>query len=254
VRPDLARTLLDLPFQGRFVPYFADKVTVWNCDNRVCGHSVMKIVSAILLIILLGVADAFSPSFADIYKYVDEAGVVHFTNVPTDARFKFLMRERRVQFRLGPGFEKYDGLIWQAAEKYKIDYALVKAVIKAESNFNPLAVSRVGARGLMQLMPRTAHAMQVNDSFHPEENIEGGVRYLRYLLNLFKGELPLALAAYNAGEKTVAKYKGIPPYPETRTYIRRVLQFYEQYRNEPRKPEPSGEPDERAAVESAGGS
>ncbi len=207
----------------------------------------MKILSGVLLISALFLGDVFSPCFADIYKYVDENGVLHFTNVPTDGRFKFLMKEKRVQFRLGPGFEKYDALIWRAAEKHKVDYALVKAVIKAESNFNPLAVSRVGAKGLMQLMPRTAYALQVNDSFHPEENIEGGVRYLRYLLNVFKGDLPLALAAYNAGEGAVSRYKGIPPYPETRTYIRRVGRFYEQYKNEPRKPEASEGAGEQSA-------
>ncbi len=212
----------------------------------------MKFLKAIIFLSAVALASGqFCPCFADIFKYVDEDGVLHFTNVPTDSRFKFLMKEKRVQFRLGPGFEKYDALIWKAAGKYQVEYALVKAVIKAESNFNPLAVSRVGARGLMQLMPRTAYALQVTDSFHPEDNIEGGVRYLRYLLNLFKGDLRLALAGYNAGEKTVSRYRGIPPYPETRTYIRRVLQFYEQYRNEPRRPDPSAEDDERAAVKSA---
>jgi soluble lytic murein transglycosylase-like protein len=117
-----------------------------------------------------------------------------------------------------------------------VDYALVKAVIKAESNFNPAAISRVGAKGLMQLMPGTAYALRVNDSFHPEDNIEGGVRYLRYLLDLFHGDLHLALAAYNAGEKTVFRYRGIPPYPETRIYVQRVLRYFQQYSNEPRKP------------------
>ncbi len=192
------------------------------------------------LLLAIGIC-GFTRAHADIYKYVDDKGVTHFSNVPTDARFKFFLRERRIQFRLGPGFEKYDALIWKASEKYQVDYALVKAVIKAESNFNPTAISRVGAKGLMQLMPRTAYALQVNDSFHPEDNIEGGVRYLRYLLNLFKEDLPLALAAYNAGEKTVARYKGIPPYPETRTYIRRVLYYFEKYKKEPRKEEPAEE-------------
>ena len=178
---------------------------------------------------------AFSISFADIYKYVDEEGVIHFSNVPTDGRYKLVLKEKRVQFNLGPNFEKYDPVIWRAAEKYSVDSALVKAVIKAESNFNPMAISRVGARGLMQLMPGTAYALRVNDPFHPADNIEGGVRYLRYLLNLFQGDLPLTLAAYNAGEKAVFRYRGIPPYQETRTYIRRVLQYFEKYNKEPRR-------------------
>ena len=180
---------------------------------------------------------AFSLSFADIYKYVDGEGVIHFTNVPTDGKYKLVLKEKRVQFNLGPNFEKFDPLIWKMAEKHSVDYALVKAVIKAESNFNPTAISRVGARGLMQLMPGTAYALRVNDSFHPEDNIEGGVRYLRYLLNVFQGDLHLALAAYNAGEKAVFRYRGIPPYQETRTYVRRVLHYFQQYSNEPRRPD-----------------
>jgi soluble lytic murein transglycosylase-like protein len=110
-----------------------------------------------------------------------------------------------------------------------VDHALVKAVIKAESNFNSKAVSRKGAKGLMQLMPRTASSLQVSDCFHPEDNIDGGVRYLRYLMNVYDGNLPLALAAYNAGEKAVARYRGIPPYAETKTYVRRVMRYYEEY-------------------------
>ena len=113
-----------------------------------------------------------------------------------------------------------------------MDSDLVKAVIKAESNFNHQAVSRKGARGLMQLMPATASSLQVHDSFHPEKNIDGGVRYLRYLLNVFRGDLSLALAAYNAGEKAVAKYNNsIPPYQETQHYVRRVLSYFNQYKN-----------------------
>ena len=175
-----------------------------------------------------------SQTLADIYKYVDEEGVIHFTNVPTDGKFKLFYREKPVHFQseLGLKLEKYDHLIFKASEKYNVNYNLIKAVIKAESNFNPQAVSRAGARGLMQLMPKTAYAYQVQDSFEPESNIEAGVRYLRYLLNLFQGDLYLALAGYNAGENAVIKNKGIPPYPETRTYVQRVLRFYQEYGKE----------------------
>ena len=175
-----------------------------------------------------------SQTLADIYKYVDEEGVIHFTNVPTDGKFKLFYREKPVHFQseIGLQLEKYDHLIFKASEKYNVNYNLIKAVIKAESNFNPQAVSRAGARGLMQLMPKTAYAYQVQDSFEPESNIEAGVRYLRYLLNLFQGNLHLALAGYNAGENAVIKNKGVPPYPETRTYVQRVLRFYQEYGKE----------------------
>ena len=187
-------------------------------------------VLALTLLFLL-----FPPrTFADIYKYVDEEGVIHFTNVPTNGKFKLFYREKPVHFQsnLGSQLEKYDHLIFKTSEKYNINYNLIRAVIKAESNFNPQAVSRTGAKGLMQLMPKTAYALQVKDSFEPEENIDGGVRYLRYLLNLFQGDLYLALAGYNAGENAVIHYKGIPPYPETRTYVQRVLRFYQEYSKE----------------------
>ena len=208
------------------------------------GRLLSKSRIRIILLIIGGVAlslTAPSPSFADIYKYIDEEGVVHFTNVPTHGKFKLVLKERRVEFRLGPNFEKYDATISKAAEKHGVDYALVKAVIKAESNFNPTAISRVGARGLMQLMPGTAYALRVNDSFHPEDNIDGGVRYLRYLLDLYQGNVYLALAAYNAGEKAVYRYRGVPPYPETQTYVKRVLRYQEQYINEPKKPDQSAD-------------
>ena len=172
------------------------------------------------------------PSLADIYKYVDEEGVLHLTNVPTEinARYVLVLKEKPVRFTAGTDITKYDQLIAKAAEKYQVDSALIKAVIKAESNFNHKAVSPVGARGQMQLMPTTASYLQVPDSFHPEQNIEGGVRYLRYLLNLYPNNLPLALAAYNAGEGAVSRYNNrIPPYRETQGYVTRVLNYFNKY-------------------------
>ena len=172
---------------------------------------------------------------SDIYRYTDQEGVIHITNVPTEANVPYVlvMREKRVTFKIAGTMSTYDPIIEKVSEKYDIDSTLVKAIIKAESNFNNRAVSPVGAKGLMQLMPATAASLQVDDSFHPENNIEGGVRYLRYLLNLFNGNLPLVLAAYNSGENTVMRYNNmIPPYRETRTYVKRVLHYLEQYRKE----------------------
>ena len=174
------------------------------------------------------------PASADIYKYVDAEGVIHLTNVPTQTGVKYtlIMREKRVLLdkKLGENISQYDELIMKASGRYNVEPALVKAIIKAESNFNHRAVSPKGAKGLMQLMPATASSLQVRDSFHPENNIEGGVKYVRYLLNFFNGNLPLALAAYNAGENAVLRYGGIPPYRETQTYVRRVLSYLDRFK------------------------
>ncbi len=194
------------------------------------------VLAAITLgILTLGVLLAVVPAYADIYRYVDENGVMHITNLPTSPDYKLWIKERRVIIKAGIDMTKYGPLIQKASDKYKVDYSLVKAVIKAESNFNHKAVSPKGAQGLMQLMPKTASTLQVKDSFEPESNIEGGVKYLRYLMNVYNGHLQLALAAYNAGEKAVAKYGGIPPYTETQGYVKRVMSLYKQYSAEPKE-------------------
>jgi soluble lytic murein transglycosylase-like protein len=126
----------------------------------------------------------------------------------------------------------YNPIIQKAAERYEIDPALVKAIIMAESNYNPRAVSKMGARGLMQLMPATAEALGVEDIFNPEHNIHAGVRYFRQLLDRFDGNIELALAAYNAGSRKVRKYKGIPPFRATQIYIEKVFVYYERYKKE----------------------
>ena len=124
---------------------------------------------------------------------------------------------------------RFDEMITSAAEKYGIDPTLVKAIVKAESDFDQYAVSKKGATGLMQLMPETASRMGVRNIHDPEENVEGGIKYLSKLLNMFNWQVPLAVAAYNAGENAVIRYGTVPPYAETQTYVKRVLKYYNAY-------------------------
>ena len=123
-------------------------------------------------------------------------------------------------------------IILQAASRHEIDPALVKAIIMAESGYNPNAISKKGAKGLMQLMPSTAEALGVEDVFNPEQNISGGVRYFKQLVNRFDGDVKLALAAYNAGSQKVRHYQGIPPYKTTHYYIEKVFEYYELYKDQ----------------------
>jgi len=127
-------------------------------------------------------------------------------------------------------YGRYDEHIRQASALYQIPEDLIRAVIQVESDFDPRAVSPANARGLMQLMPETAERMMVTDIFDPRQNIFGGVRYLRVLANLFNGDIELTVAGYNAGEGAVMRYGGIPPYPETQEYVKRVLANYRSYR------------------------
>jgi len=187
-------------------------------------------IPAFFPVLLLTLLLCASFAEADVYQYVDDQQVIHLTNVPAGPKFKVLIKEHPIHLSPLPDSGHLSELIASKAGKYGIDSNLVKAVIKAESNFNTKAVSRKGARGLMQLMPGTALSLGVTDCFHPGDNIDGGIRYLSYLMNLYAGDLSLALAAYNAGEGAVAKYRGVPPFTETRTYVQQVLSFYERYR------------------------
>ncbi len=185
----------------------------------------------------VGFMFATAPVRADIYRYEDGDGVIHFSDAPTDKRFKIFMREIRMDRRLRTRLHfskavnpaEYEQIIKSCADKYGVSAPLIKAVIHAESGYNPNAVSQKGASGLMQLMPGTAKTLKVNNSFDPRDNVEGGVKYLRFLLDTFRGDVSLALAAYNAGLSKVARYGGIPPYAETRTYVNRVLSYMQSY-------------------------
>jgi soluble lytic murein transglycosylase len=169
---------------------------------------------------------------------VDEKGIIHFTNCPRDSKFKLYLQESKedgeemhslsIPYMKGPN--EFDLLISEYSQKYRVDFALIKAMIQAESGFNPYAVSKKGAKGLMQLMPETASRMNVLNIFNPKENIEGGVRYFKYLLSLFNNDIRLSLAAYNAGENLVSDLGSIPPYRETVDYVRKVLNYYQSYK------------------------
>lgn len=197
--------------------------------------------STLLLIIVTQCALLFGSvalSAADIYRYEDDNGVVHFTDAPTDHRFKIFMRDIKKDRKLRTNFkltncvrnpEEFDPIINACALEFGVDKSLVKAVIHAESGYDPNAVSRKGASGLMQLMPKTAQDLKVSNSFDPRENIRGGVRYLKFLLTTFKGDERLALAAYNAGLTKVAQHGGVPPYAETQNYVSKVLSYKQSY-------------------------
>lgn len=198
------------------------------------------------MIVMLAAAAGSLPAQADIYAYRDENGVLNYTNIrPNSARYKVRVaykdpsatHSKVVFYRYGAGNKpvtlppQLDAIVDQVADDYAVDKALVEAVIHAESSFNTRAVSPKGALGLMQLMPETAARYGVHDIFDPRQNVTGGVRYLRYLLEAFDNDLRLALAAYNAGENSVLHYGGVPPYPETVNYVERVLRLHTAYRN-----------------------
>jgi soluble lytic murein transglycosylase-like protein len=185
-----------------------------------------------ILLTLLFVWCLCSPVSADIYKYTDENGVTCYTDIPNK-------KSNRVHKDAtnSPSSQKktsqkdtsnidFQDIVHQTASNYDIDPTLIKAVIQTESNWNDRAISKKGAIGLMQLMPGTAVDMDVLNPFDPEENIEGGTKYLRYLLERFNGDLTLALAAYNAGPSTVERYGYVPPITETKQYVKKVLSLY----------------------------
>ncbi len=183
------------------------------------------------------------PARADIYQYTDEKGIIHFTNVSGGKNHKKVKSEPESVLVSRPSTPvlsspagvtpsiasmptAYLDIINLACDRYGVDPVLVHAIVKVESDFNPYALSRKGAMGLMQLMPQTAVEMNVENSFSPHENINGGVRYLRYLMDRYEGNLSLALAAYNAGESSVQRWGTVPPFRETKHYVDKILKIY----------------------------
>ena len=171
-----------------------------------------------------------SSAYADIYVYVDSEGVFHFTNTPTSGKYKVYMRESSWKARAAVSIQSYDDVIAEAAKRNGLSFHLLKALIHVESFFNPRAVSKKGAMGLTQIMPSNLGLLKVQDPFDPWENIMGGARYLKTMINRFDGQLDLALAAYNAGPTAVERYNTIPPFPETQNYVDKVLKYFRYYK------------------------
>ena len=206
------------------------------------------LTSSLVAVVLAASANAH----ADIYRCKRANGTQHYTNIREPGRrCELVVRSSKKKASSGSArkkgssskpkstgikdparYRRYDSLIVEAARLYQLPEPFIRAVVRVESDFNPTVVSRAGAMGLMQLMPKTARSMGVSDPFDARQNILGGARYLRILANRFKGDLVLTVAAYNAGHGAVEKYSGIPPYKETQRYVRRVLKHYYAYRSE----------------------
>ncbi len=210
---------------------------------------VLRLLAAVGLAGLI--VGATAPARADIYRCKRKDGTQHYTNIREPGRgCQLIVRSSKKSKPKASAnkkgsaakatssnrskdparYSRYNGLIDEAAHLYQLPDTFIRAVMRVESDFNPKVVSRAGAMGLMQLMPKTARSMGVSDPFDARQNILGGARYLRILANRFKGDLVLTVAAYNAGEGAVEKYDGIPPYKETQRYVRRVLKHYYAYR------------------------
>jgi soluble lytic murein transglycosylase-like protein len=190
---------------------------------------------SLVLASLGGLVATISPasSQADIYKSEGADGVISFSNQKSKGASLYHKDKPAVFLPADTSperYTRYDQWIREAAALYQIPEALIRAVIRVESDFDPRAVSPANARGLMQMIPETAERMMVTDVFDPRQNIFGGVRYLRVLANTFNGDLALTVAAYNAGEGAVIRHGGIPPYPETQDYVVKVVGYYRQYR------------------------
>jgi soluble lytic murein transglycosylase-like protein len=195
-----------------------------------------KRIEAMLLGVFLSIVGLLFPltAFCGVYGYTDLGGVYHITNIrPADKQYHILVKDPATELpQRGGNTNQYDGLINQHAQANGLDPALVKAVMLTESNSNPSAISRKGAQGLMQIMPDTAQMVELKNPFDPDENIRAGARYLKLLQDMFKGNLELVLAAYNAGPSRVMQHNmTVPPIDETITYVKRVKLQYSRLKN-----------------------
>lgn len=225
---------------------------IWGACNPVATHFIYAdqmrrahlflcpsaFTRSILVHVALLAASANAPALADIYSFTDARGIVHLSDVRDDSRYELCLRTpasvaEHSRTSAKPSVSSHRTLspiVAIAAQTTRVDAALLHAVIAVESGYRPRAVSSKGAMGLMQLMPGTARRYGVTDPFDPTQNVVAGARYLRDLLDAYGENLPLALAAYNAGEKAVDRYGGqVPPYPETRTYVPKVMALYDRF-------------------------
>ncbi len=186
--------------------------------------SLSKLILSVAIIAIL----FFGYAEADIYRFRDKNGVWHFTNIRSDPRYRLYIRTGKLKGK--QYIINYDTIIHKASEQFGVEANLIKAVIMAESSFDPDAVSESGAQGLMQLMPSTADDMRVNNPFDPEENIFGGTKYLGLLLKRFKQDKRLAVAAYNVGPTVVSNHNSVPPIPQTRRFVEKVMKYYMEFR------------------------
>lgn len=181
-----------------------------------------------ILVAFLSVFVTVPVAQADIYMFIDSQGVLHFTNTPTSSEYKLYIKERP---KPAAATIKYDGIIQEASDKFDLSFFLIKAIIKVESDFDSRAVSKKGALGLMQIMPQNLQAFNIREPYDPKDNIMGGSRYFKSLIERYSGKLPLALAAYNAGPTIVDKYRNIPPIKETEDYVKKVMKYFYLYKN-----------------------
>src|SRR5881397_2306585 len=185
---------------------------------------------SLMLLAVAAVAATATPAAAQVYKRTASDGTSYFTNIQPNPTYQSVAyavpTARESQRPASTDYGLYSRDIAEASTRYAVPERLICAVIRVESGFDPRAVSPKGARGLMQLMPETAAILGVRDIFNPRQNIHGGARHLRGMMDRFNYDLPMAIAAYNAGERPVATFRGIPPYPETREYVARVLRLY----------------------------
>jgi soluble lytic murein transglycosylase len=196
------------------------------------GGRKTKIFKIVFFITIFSIITTVSSVYADIYMYIDEDGVMHFTNAPTsnEHEYKIYIKEKTAVSKNFYSTDKFDHFISDAAEQTGVDSRLLKAMIKAESDFDPRAVSRKGAMGLMQIMPENFKMLNLKNPFDPWQNIRAGAEYFQKMYERFNGKLALSLAAYNAGPTAVDRYKRIPPYQETEEYVRRVLRYYRTFK------------------------